>query len=210
MRLFKHTNYFAATLLAGVIFAGCTKDSHAPQPTTTKTAATTTTTDEMVVTPAGLMPRSHTHFIEPGTELQVSNEGHLQKVDAATRNVLQDFGPVTTTQDPIHQSAPFADLNSVFPAAVNGWAAYTYWSNPTTTKPITSFSTSWTVPAVPATQGKQTIFLFNGLQDGETASSYIIQPVLQWGSSAAGSRRRQILGRYQLVCFQRKCLLRHT
>ncbi len=42
------------------------------------------------------------------------------------------------------------------------------------------------MPSVPSNKGSQTIFLFNGMQDGLTSSSYIIQPVLQWGPSAAG------------------------
>jgi len=183
MRLFKHTSYYAAVLLAATIFAGCNKDSRAPKPTTT-TSATTTPTDDMVLTPAGLMPRSQTHFIQPGTELRVFN-GHIQQIESASGKMLNDFGAVSVTTDPIHSNLQ-TDAFNVEPAAVNGWAAYTYWSNPTTTKPITYFATSWTVPAVPSTQGAQTIFLFNGMQDGEAASSYIIQPVLQWGSSAAG------------------------
>jgi hypothetical protein len=185
MQLFKHTNYYAAVLLASVIFAGCNKNSSAPKPikATTTTTAVTTQTDDMVLTPAGLMPRSHTHFIQPGTELRINN-GHIQQIESASGKMLHDFGLISVTTDPIHSNKESDAL--VVPAAVNGWAAYTYWSNPTKTKPITYFSTKWVVPAVPKTQGAQTVFLFNGMQDGETASSYIIQPVLQWGSSAAG------------------------
>jgi hypothetical protein len=191
MQLFKHAHYYAAVLVAGTFLAGCNKDSRAPQPTK---AATTTasTTGEMVMTPAGLMPKSRVHFVEPGTELRVYN-GHIQKIESASHRLLQDFGEVSITNDPIHNqtSGTTLDLSragdpGVVPKAVNGWAAYTYWSNTATTKPITSFTTSWTVPAAPSTKSDQTIFLFNGMQDGETASSYIIQPVLQWGESAAG------------------------
>jgi hypothetical protein len=42
------------------------------------------------------------------------------------------------------------------------------------------------VPDAPPHDTDQTIFLFDGVQDGTTPSSYIIQPVLQWGPSAAG------------------------
>jgi hypothetical protein len=77
-------------------------------------------------------------------------------------------------------------------AAASGWIAYTYWSNPNTSKPITDFSTNWTVPSVPSKQSSQTIFLFNGVQDGTTASSYTMQPVLQWGPSAAGGGKQCI------------------
>jgi hypothetical protein len=64
---------------------------------------------------------------------------------------------------------------------VDGWVAFTSWSN-NSGQPVSSFSTTWTVPPAPAIAGNQTIFLFNGIQN----STMIYQPVLQWGSSAAG------------------------
>jgi len=189
MRIFTHNRYCAAVLLAVTIFAGCSKDSHAPKPITNTPPAGSAGTEEMVLTPAGYMPKSSTHFVEPGTELRVFN-GHIQKIESVSGRMLQDFGQVTVTDDPIHNintGGSFEQsFSSVEPAAVNGWAAYTYWSNTATTKPVTSFTTSWVVPAVPKTQGAQTVFLFNGMQDGTKSSSYIIQPVLQWGASAAG------------------------
>jgi len=64
---------------------------------------------------------------------------------------------------------------------VDGWVAYTGWAN-NSGQPISSFSTSWIVPPEPRIKASQTIFLFNGIQN----STMIYQPVLQWGSSAAG------------------------
>jgi hypothetical protein len=70
------------------------------------------------------------------------------------------------------------------PALGSGWIVYTYWNNGMG-RPITSFLTTWEVPPVPATSSGQTIFLFNGIQNyGENYG--ILQPVLQWGESAAG------------------------
>ncbi len=67
--------------------------------------------------------------------------------------------------------------------STNGWAAYTYWTN-STGKMFKVFSTEFTVPAAPvANQG--TVFLFPGIQN-MTGIVGILQPVLQWGSSAAG------------------------
>lgn len=66
----------------------------------------------------------------------------------------------------------------------SGWIAYAYWNNGTGT-PITSFTTTWVVPPEPAVQGNQTLFLFNGIQN-YGANFGILQPVLQWGVSAAG------------------------
>ncbi|CCI53877.1 MAG: hypothetical protein LKG20_02775 [Tetrasphaera jenkinsii] len=68
---------------------------------------------------------------------------------------------------------------------INGWVAFTGWTNGSGS-PISSFSTTWTVPAEPTTDVGQTIFLFNGIQN----SDRIYQPVLQWGPSAAGGGPR--------------------
>jgi hypothetical protein len=64
---------------------------------------------------------------------------------------------------------------------VDGWITYGSWSNGTGTA-VSRFATTWVVPAEPATRSGQTVFLFNGIQN----STAIYQPVLQWGSSAAG------------------------
>jgi hypothetical protein len=70
---------------------------------------------------------------------------------------------------------------AISPALGSGWITYAYWNN-NTGQPISSFSTTWVVPPVPATQSGQIIFLFNGIQN----STMIYQPVLQWGKSQAG------------------------
>jgi hypothetical protein len=65
-----------------------------------------------------------------------------------------------------------------------GWISYTFWKN-TSGVPLKTFTTTWRVPPPPATRHRQTIFLFNGLQN--SGPNYgILQPVLQWGPSAAG------------------------
>jgi hypothetical protein len=146
-------------------FAACRKEAATPATATTPPA----TAADLVITPAGLMPRANVHYIAPGFHLSVEN-GRLQKLETTTGKMIEDFGPVTITPS----RAPEAQ----------GWIAYAYWSN--TGAAITNFTTNWTVPSTPANKGSQTIFLFNGMQDGTTSSSYIIQPVLQWGPSAAG------------------------
>eukprot|EP01116_Phalansterium_solitarium_P010791 TRINITY_DN2608_c0_g1_i1.p2 TRINITY_DN2608_c0_g1~~TRINITY_DN2608_c0_g1_i1.p2 ORF type:complete len:265 (-),score=55.96 TRINITY_DN2608_c0_g1_i1:212-1006(-) len=69
----------------------------------------------------------------------------------------------------------------------NGWTAYAQWVSKT---PVESFLGNFTVPPVPGDRALQTIFLFTGLQNamvsGPDADVSIIQPVLQWGKSAAG------------------------
>src|SRR5262249_25417780 len=70
------------------------------------------------------------------------------------------------------------------PGFGSGWIAYADWQNDSG-NPVTSFSTTWTVPPEPATKSGQTIFLFNGI-DPVDPYQPILQPVLQWGVSAAG------------------------
>ena len=154
----------------GAIAALCLLLS-ACQKTEKQPAATTTSTNpDLVLTPAGYMPRTSVHYIGDGFHLSVEN-GRLQKLENGTGRMAEDFGAVKFTSS---QREPEAQ----------GWIAYAYWTNTGTA--ITNFTTTWTVPSAPTNKGSQTIFLFNGMQDGTTSTSYIIQPVLQWGPSAAG------------------------
>lgn len=160
-------NYLILLSSALLLLTACRKDN---VQSTTSAGSKTTTNSDLVLTPRGLMSRSHVHFVEPGNLLSMEN-GHLQKLEAKTGKLVEDYGAITPAGH-----APEAQ----------GWIAYTYWSNPNTADPITYFTTTWPVPSVPKKQSGQTIFLFNGIQNGTTETSYIIQPVLQWGPSAAG------------------------
>jgi hypothetical protein len=150
-----------------LLLTACRKDNSS---STTTPASGSAGNSDLVLTPRGLMSRSHVHFVEPGNLLSMES-GHLQKLDAKSGKLIEDYGAVTPAQ-----RAPEAQ----------GWIAYTYWSNPNTSDPITYFTSTWVVPSVPTKKSSQTVFLFNGIQNGTTATSYIVQPVLQWGPSAAG------------------------
>lgn len=63
----------------------------------------------------------------------------------------------------------------------NGWSVFASWANDTGS-PVNAFRTTWKVPGTPPTTGKQTIFLFSGIEDGGSVP-FILQPVLQWGVS---------------------------
>ncbi|KAF7294564.1 hypothetical protein MIND_00992900 [Mycena indigotica] len=62
--------------------------------------------------------------------------------------------------------------------------------------PIGSFKTTWTVPPAPAANHGQTIFLFNSIEPGSFDG--IMQPVLQWGRSAAGGGPQWMLASWYL------------
>jgi len=70
------------------------------------------------------------------------------------------------------------------PTFGSGWIATSYWNNETG-RPITTFRTTWQVPAAPTTRSNQLIYLFNGITRF-SGNSAILQPVLQWGSSPDG------------------------
>jgi hypothetical protein len=91
----------------------------------------------------------------------------MQEVSWSSRQVVVDFGPGDSQPGPIPYDS--------------GWIAFGYWSRPSGDS-ITVDSTTWVVPSAPASQDGQTVFLWNGIE----GSIYLLQPVLQWGQSAAG------------------------
>ncbi|KAJ7450091.1 hypothetical protein B0H11DRAFT_1928467 [Mycena galericulata] len=66
----------------------------------------------------------------------------------------------------------------------SGYIAFGFWDNPASS-PISSFTTTWTVPPAPATYNGQTVFLFSSVGQVSGVST-ILQPVLQYGVSNTG------------------------
>jgi antitoxin (DNA-binding transcriptional repressor) of toxin-antitoxin stability system len=123
----------------------------------------------LVLTPGGFRPRAMVEQVQPGESLQILQD----------RVMLRDFH-----SDAVRETALLAAPPEHLPALGSGWIAYAFWNNDTG-RTLASFRTTWQVPPAPATQGNQTIFLFNGIQNNGTNFG-ILQPVLQWGLSAAG------------------------
>jgi hypothetical protein len=121
-----------------------------------------------VRTPGGFRHKSFVHVLKAGQAV-VKRGGQSRLMDLATKNVLEMPTPAVQAQD-------LAGLGG-------GWVTWADWIN-TTAVAISSFTTVWTVPAAPATQSGQLIYLFNALEDGP--GDDIVQPVLQWGVSGAG------------------------
>jgi hypothetical protein len=142
--------------------------------------AAPTPDDELVLTPGGYRHKSLVHQIEPDHHLDLST-GRIRKMHKSGYEVA-DFGELSKRPGP-HPLMPdqVAHHPKRVPALGSGWIVYADWSN-NTGRPVSRFATTWVVPPPPATDHGQTIFLFNGIQN----STMIYQPVLQWGSSAAG------------------------
>lgn len=177
--------YVGGLILLSALFFACGKESTKTTPSlTTGIAATAADHNGMVLTPGGWRPAEKVTKLEVGQHLDVL-DGRLRAIDDLSGKVTRDFGIIHADAGKLPDYPTNVNLNSPLAKAVkplaSGWIAYTYWSNPVST-PIAYFSTTWTVPPVPSTNHGQTVFMFNGLQN----SSYILQPVLQYGPSAAG------------------------
>jgi hypothetical protein len=137
-------------------------------------------TDELVVAPGGYRPKSKVHHVPPGHSVDGS-QGRI-KIIHPSGSVVADLGPLVRrlTNQPL-MPENVSQAPRVFAAFGSGWIVNTQWSN-STGSPVSSFSSTWTVPPPPETQSNQIIFLFNGVQN----STMIYQPVLQWGVSEAG------------------------
>jgi len=123
----------------------------------------------LVLTPGGFRNASLVHYVQPQHEVQ-----HTATVKRIRNTQTNQFNIIKEQ----------VILPDEVPALNTGWICYASWTNDTGS-PITEFKTSWVVPPEPATKGQQTIFLFNGI-DPLNTSTGILQPVLQWGISAAG------------------------
>jgi hypothetical protein len=141
--------------------------------------------EQMVVTPGGFRPSSRVHKIEADHHLDLSG-GRIRKFHRSGR-LVTDFGEFTTDR-PARPPRPGNVANGeptpaadAVPSLGSGWIAYAGWTNNTGT-PVSLLKTAWTVPPAPTTQSGQTVFLFNGIEN----ATMILQPVLQWGVSAAG------------------------
>ena len=144
--------------------------------------------NDLVLTPGGFRSKQLVNAIEPGHALNLLETGEFAKVEIASKKVIARFAkpPALQAQFAAHgpNGAPKGSLAPPpGPSLPNGWQTYGWWDSGANS--LSYFLTEWIVPPAPATSSGQIIFLFNGIQN--TGANYgILQPVLQWGVSAAG------------------------
>jgi len=139
-------------------------------------------TPTKVLVPGGYRLSTSVHEVpEGGSLLHVGSDVHV--LDSAG-NVLKVVTPTATT------------VKAAVDPEETGWVAYAYWLN-TGTSPISSFTSTWTVPAAPKSNIDQTIFLFNSIEPN--SGDAILQPVLQYGPSSAGGGSFWALATWYLV-----------
>ncbi|KAF8894234.1 hypothetical protein CPB84DRAFT_1848568 [Gymnopilus junonius] len=148
--------------------------------------------EELVQTPAGLVPKSNVFAVPQGariqqspTEIQIigANGTVLHSVpytDSKTANVLQRPTSTATSR---------RELQS-------GYIAYTYWDY-TGSSPISFFGTNWIVPPTPSSWDGQLLYLWNGLVPNDFSA--ILQPVLQYGASPAGGGEYYSIASWWLI-----------
>jgi len=161
-------------------------------------AAASAKEDQLVLTPFGYMPRACVHGI--GSDAHVLADDPLGLGLLRVRrndSKVYAYPPCPTTdhlktrQVKMGQRDP-ADgpVLTNEPGYPSGWAAYSLYQNGDV---FTDYTGQWNVPANPAQRDLQTLFLFTGFQNqyfdekrSPEAIISIIQPVLQFGPSAAG------------------------
>jgi hypothetical protein len=128
-----------------------------------------------MMTPIGELPAECIHHAPEGSEVVHNEDGTFTVHHASGKQV---------TSDPKCRRHVYA-LQGI----PNGWTAYSLYGLDTSA-PASAFLGSWNVPGTPSQQDLQTLFLFTGLQNGYFSAPpggiSIIQPVLQYGPSAAG------------------------
>jgi hypothetical protein len=122
-----------------------------------------------VLTPFGYKDSAKVHRVPAGYNLNTMSDGHVRMENRTTGDHV-DFPRPMASQARV----PFTD---------NGWITFAWWFNGTSS-PVSYFYTTWLVPPYPSTYNGQTLFQFNSIEPGDGTS--IIQPVLQYGPSAAG------------------------
>ncbi|PUZ27227.1 hypothetical protein GA0116948_11738 [Chitinophaga costaii] len=175
---------FACFLIS---FTGCSKKD-AARSNFSDLLSVANLSDSLMVTPFGVLPKSKVHKIDQGYSLSYS-DNRLQMVDAKTRKLSKDFGVQTPVKVDASISAAFSKKTGsaenvqravTSPGLGSGWITY---AQNATTVPVRFFGTNFIVPNNPTTYHNQLLYLFEGLQDGITATSHIFQPVLQFGSN---------------------------
>jgi hypothetical protein len=97
----------------------------------------------------------------------------------------------------IHKRSPVPDPSATIPQIGSGWITSSEWNRPPGAS-ISRIYSEWTVPQPPITPNSgQTIFLFNSLENA--SRDEIVQPVLQFGSSAAGGGNGWWIGNWYVA-----------
>jgi hypothetical protein len=131
--------------------------------------------------PGKLIRPDCVHEVPNGAQIEIGEDGKPTGDVTMNGEVIAHYD--ACPEAPI-DTRHVANAGSRTPGTGNGWVEAAQWDvslNPGDN--IDLMQGFWTVPSAPSENGA-TIFLFNGLEP--SSQSWIMQPVLQYGGSAAG------------------------
>lgn len=133
--------------------------------------------EAFVDTPFGKVPKE-CHLQHPaGTTLKIIENGvRATHTDGTVKDYISSAKCLEFAKTYKSRRAP-----SSSPPISNGWFNYAGWLAPAN---IGNFSATYTLPQPPANPGSQTIYYYIGLQDIDSASPTILQPVASYFRSA--------------------------
>ncbi len=132
-----------------------------------------------VKVPGGMAREDCIHTVPKGSE-----------IDVAAGNVFRDGAIIAHYDDCPERAISVGGHTEASESAVvpnsNGWVEVASdHMDLSSGKNITALTGDWTVPSIPANNEGQTLFIWNGISDNSTEA--LLQPVLQFGPSSAGT-----------------------
>lgn len=133
-----------------------------------------------VLTPFGYRDSAKVHLVHAGYELTGMPDGHMRMENRQTGDHTDFEKPEPVPREP----------------SINGWITFASWYN-SGKRPVAYFTTIWAVPPAPLTFDGQTLFQFNSIEPA--SGDAILQPVLQYGYSAAGGGEYWSVGSWYVI-----------
>lgn len=144
---------------------------------------------DAVMTPCGPVPSSHVHSLPNGSIIEPAPEGDY--IYDSHLNFIEFVANEVETPTWLHHvdvtGAESEGLSVVEPEGApcfqaGGWIE---WAQSNYQSSLAACAADWQVPAEPPVEGGQTMALFVGIETADLA--WIVQPVLAWGPSVAGT-----------------------
>ena len=135
---------------------------------------------EYVITPFGYFHPSCVLGVAEGETILA--DGRIQHASGAIERNAPVCRYAHYTATGARLGADMRDTSGAVAPVISGWLEYV---SATTSSSYAEISATWMVPAPPGTYHGQTVFFFPGFEDVNNVLS-IVQPVLQFGRSAAG------------------------
>lgn len=150
--------------------------------------------EDYVITPFGYFHPSCLRQIAEGETLLA--DGRVKHADGTVAANVPVCNYPHYTPTGLLVPADVRETSGAYAPIIRGWLEYV---SATTNTSYGEISATWTVPPPPATNHGQTLFFFPGFEDYSDEIS-IVQPVLQFGSSAGGG------GNYWVVASWNCCI----